>query len=46
MGYKLYSNITCPNAAEGVRKIFEKVFITKKYTQCKISHALKTYVFE
>ena len=29
-----------------LRKILEKVFITKKCTQCKTSHTLKTDVFE
>ena len=29
-----------------LRKTLEKAFITKKYTQCKTSHTLKTDVFE
>ena len=39
MEYKLYSNITFPNPAEGATetKVFitKKVFITNKSTQCK-----------
>ena len=46
MGYKLYSNITCQIQQKVLRKILEKVFITKKCTQCKTSHTLKTDVFE
>ena len=29
-----------------LRKILEKTFITKKYTQCKTLHTLKIEVFE
>ena len=42
MGDKSYQNITCQNTAEGATEILEKVLITKKFTQCKTSHALKT----
>ena len=29
-----------------LREILEKIFITKKFTQCKTSHTLKIDVFE
>ena len=41
MGYKLYSNITCPNPTEDAMENMEKVFITKKCTPYKTSHTLK-----
>ena len=43
MGYKLYS---CHIQQKMLRKILEKVFITKKCTHCKTFHTLKTDVFE
>ena len=43
MGYKLYPIIICPNTTESeCHGNIEKVFITKKCTQCKTSHTLKT----
>ena len=46
MGYKLYSNITYLNPTESGRKILEKVFITRKCTQRKTLHNLKTDIFD
>ena len=46
MGYKLYSNITYLNPTESDRKILEKVFITRKCTQRKTLHNLKTDIFD
>ena len=46
MECKLYSNSTCQIHQNALRKIMEKVYITKKCTQCKTSHTLKTDVFE
>ena len=43
MGYKIYLNTTKQKV---LRKILEKVYITKKFTQCKISRTLKPDVFE
>ena len=46
MECKLYSNSTCQIHQNVLRKIMEKVYITKKCTQCKTSHTSKTDVFE
>ena len=35
-----------PTSTENARKILEKVFVTKKFTQCKALHTLKIDVFE
>ena len=43
MGYKIYLNTTKQKV---LRKILEKVYITKKFTQCKTSRTLKADVFE
>ena len=43
MGYKLYSNFTCPNPTEDAMENMEKVSITKKCTPYKTSHTLKKF---
>ena len=43
MGNQLYS---CQIQQKLLQKILEKVFVTKKCTNCKTSHTLKTDVFE
>ena len=46
MGYNIYSNIACPNR-RCYRKYWRtKIFITKKFTQCKTSCTLKIEVIE
>ena len=44
MGYKLCANITCLNPIV-LRKILQNIFITKKCTQLKTLHTLKTDAF-
>ena len=44
MGYKIYPNLTC--LIEGTTENIGEVFITKKFTQCERSCALKINVFE
>ena len=46
MGYKLYSSITCQIQKKVLRKIWDKVFVTKKCTQRKTLRILKTDVLE
>ena len=43
MGYKIYLITTKQKV---LRKILEKVYITKRFTQCKRSRTLKPDVFE
>ena len=43
MGNQLHS---CQIQQKLLQKILEKVFVTKKCTNCKTSHTLKTDVFE
>ena len=45
MRYKSYSNIICPSPTEGATENIAES-LAKKCFQCKISHTLKTIVFE